>query len=204
MKTRFTTLLILTLFVAQSAFANGTEKQAAKAQKWNFDKAHSAVTFSIRHIFTPVVGQFNEFGGDVYFDANNLSESSIDVSLDVKSIDTKNEKRDGHLQTADFFEAEKFGKITFKSTEIIAKGNNEFIAKGVLTIKDVSKNIELPFKLLGTMEHPFSKGTTVAAFEANYQLKRNEYNVGTGQYIETAVIGDEVDIKITLEMMSAK
>lgn len=202
MKTRLTTLLVLALFVAQSAFANGTDKQAAKARKWDFDKDHSAITFSIRHIFTPVVGQFNDFGGDVFFDPNNLAESSIDVSIDVKSIDTKNKKRDEHLLSGDFFEAEKFDKITFKSSEIVAKGNNEFVAKGTLTIKDVSKSIELPFKLLGTMEHPFRKGTQVASFEANYQLKRNDYKVGTGKWIETAVVGDEVDVKITLEMVS--
>lgn len=204
MKTRLLTLFITTLLIVSSAFANSTDEKKSNAPKWSFDKPHSAITFSIRHIFTPVVGQFNEFAGDIYFDANDLKSSSIDVVIDVKSIDTKNEKRDNHLQSSDFLDAETFGKMTFKSSEIIAKGENDFVAKGVLSIKDVNKTIELPFKLLGTMDHPFMANTRVAAFESNIKLNRNDYNVGTGNWAETTVVGNEVDIKITLEMVSAK
>ncbi|TNE70729.1 polyisoprenoid-binding protein [bacterium] len=203
MKTRFTTLFAIAVLSVTSVFANNNEGEKA-AQKWSFDKSHSAITFSVRHIFTPVVGQFNDFNGDVYFDATNLKGSSIDVTIEVASIDTKNEKRDGHLQSPDFFDAAQFGKMTFKSSEIVSKGNNEFIAKGVLTIKDVSKTIELPFQLLGSMDHPFMKGTKVAAFESSIKLNRNDYKVGAGNWAETAIVGDEVDVKITLEMMSAK
>lgn len=199
--------LFVAFFIATTSFATDKTElnQTAKAQKWAFDKAHSAVTFNVRHFFTPVVGQFNEYSGDVYFDAKNLKESSINVTINVNSIDTKNEKRDAHLQSQDFFNSSKFPKISFVSTEIVDKGNNKYVAKGKLTIKDVSKNIELPFTLLGTMAHPFMKdGTLLAAFEASLKLNRNEYTVGAGDFIQTAVVGEEVDIKITLEMNSVK
>lgn len=200
-------ILFVALFIATTSFAaSDTEKNtSSKAQKWDFDKSHSAVTFTVRHFFTPVTGQFNEFSGDVHFDAKNLKESSINVTLNVASIDTKNEKRDAHLQSPDFFDASKFSKISFVSSEIVDKGNNQYVAKGKLTIKDVSKDVELPFTLLGTMAHPFKKdGTLIAAFEAGLKLNRNEFKVGAGDYIQTAVIGEEVEVKITLEMNSAK
>lgn len=192
------------LFVYLVTMVSSIETHAVSTiTKWEFDKAHSSISFKIRHYFTPITGHFNSYDGLIYFDATNLKESSIDVKIDVKSIDTKNDKRDSHLQTADFFEAEKFPFIRFKSTEIVKKNNSEFVAKGKLTIKDVVTDFDLPFTLLGIMDHPRKKGTKISAFEANFMINRNDYHVGTGQYVETAVIGDEVNINITLELLSS-
>jgi len=98
------------------------------ATTWNVDKAHSAVNFEVRHFFTPVNGTFNDYNATINFDPNNLEESMLDVEIMVGSIDTKNERRDGHLRTADFFDAEKYPKITFKSSKIESKGDNKFVA----------------------------------------------------------------------------
>lgn len=195
-------ILALSLFfLVIPLFASNTVED--KSTKWNFDKSHSSVSFKIRHFFTPVLGSFGEFDGDIYFDPNNLFSSSINVTVDVKSVDTKNDKRDGHLQTADFFEVEKFPKMTFVSSSIEKTGDNEFVAKGKLTIKDVTTDFSMPFKLLGIMDHPMRKGTKISAFESNFMIKRNDYKVGTGQYVETAVIGDEVNVTISLELLSS-
>jgi polyisoprenoid-binding protein YceI len=199
------TLLILAFtLLSNSLFAHETETESAKkAQKWNFDKAHSSVSFRIRHFFTPVLGEFNTYDGDIFFDPNNLNESSISVSIQVNSVDTKNGKRDPHLQSADFFDAATYPTMTFVSEKITSLGDNQFVAKGKLTIKDVTTDFELPFKLLGMMDHPMRKGTKIAAFESNFMIKRNDYKVGTGQYVETAVIGEEVNVNITLELLSS-
>lgn len=196
-----TILTLSLLFLVNSVFANNNTLE--KPTKWNFDKSHSSVSFKIRHFFTPVLGSFGDFNGDIYFDPNNLAESSIDVTVDVKSVDTKNDKRDSHLQSADFFEAEKFPHMKFVSSKIEKTGENEFVATGKLTIKDVVTDFKLPFKLLGIMDHPRKKGTKISAFEANFMINRNDYKVGTGQYVETAVIGDEVNVTIALELLSS-
>jgi len=200
-------LLLVFLFTVLSnySFANdGTTPAKTNAQKWTFDKAHSSVSFRVRHFFTPVLGEFNSYDGEIFFDPSNLDGSSINVTIQVNSVDTKNGKRDPHLQSADFFDAETYPTMTFISEEITAQGNNEYIAKGKVTIKDVSTDFELPFKLLGIMDHPKRKGTQISAFESLFVIKRNDFNVGTGQYVETAVIGDEVSVSITLELLSSK
>jgi polyisoprenoid-binding protein YceI len=138
------------------------------------------------------------------FDPNNLEGSKIDISLEVGSINTKNERRDNHLRTDDFFNAEEFPTMKFVSTEIRSTGENAYVAVGELTIKETTKTIELPFKLLGVMADPRDENTTIAGFSAETKILRNEYGVGSGDYIQTAVIGDEVTIEINLEVRNTK
>jgi len=118
----------------------------------------------------------------------------------VNSVDTKNERRDGHLRTDDFFNAEKWPHITFTSSEIESTGENEFVAKGTLTIKDISQEVELPFTLLGVRENPMQENTLVAGITASTALSRTDYEVGTGDWASNAVIGDEVTIDLNLEL----
>jgi polyisoprenoid-binding protein YceI len=174
-----------------------------EAPTWAIDANHSAVNFSIRHFFTPVPGTFQNWGGTLKFDANNLPGSSIDITIEVPSINTKNERRDGHLRTADFFDAEKYPTMRFVSKEIRKTGENSFVAVGDLTIKETTKSIELPFELLGAMPDPQRQGMTVAGFRAQTSILRNQYGVGSGDYIQTAVIGDEVSIEIFLEVRAS-
>jgi len=195
-------LLVFTL-LSMNSIAHDSDTTSSKAQKWTFDKAHSSVSFRIRHFFTPVLGEFNSYDGEIYFDPANLTGSSINVTIQVNSVDTKNGKRDPHLQSADFFDATAFPIMTFVSEKISAKGDNEFVANGKLTIKNKTIEFDFPFKLLGIMDHPKRKGTKISAFESLFVIKRNDFNVGTGQYVETAVIGDEVNVSITLELLSS-
>jgi polyisoprenoid-binding protein YceI len=187
-------LLSLILLVTVSAAT------AQEATLWAVDKSHSSVNFKIRHFFTPVAGSYGDWDGVIRFDPANLSGSSINMTINAGSVNTANERRDAHLRTADFFETEKFPTMRFVSTNIQKMGENSFVAVGNLTIKETTKEIRLPFTFLGSMPHP--RGGTVAGFKANYQILRNDYGVGTGGYVETQTIGNEVDIEILLEVVN--
>lgn len=167
---------------------------------WTLDKAHSNINFEVRHYFTPVDGTFHEYNAIIVFDPANLKESMVDVEIMVNSIDTKNEKRNAHLKTADFFNAEKYPKIIFKSTKIESKGNNKFVAHGDLTIKGVTKKIEMPFTLLGVMDNP--KGGKIAGISSEFEIDRNVYGVGTGNWVSDAIVGKTVTAKLNLELNS--
>ncbi|MCW9707615.1 YceI family protein [Fodinibius salsisoli] len=195
-------LLLAVLFVTASAFIPVDVENPSNATAWSIDKAHSNISFSIRHIFTPITGEFKEYDANVMFDPDNLEESSIDIEIQVSSIDTDVEKRDGHLQSDDFFSVAEYPTITFSSDQITVEGDNEFIAHGELTIKDVTKEVELPFTLLGVQDHPMQENTKVAGVTIDYQLNRNDFNVGAGDWASTAIIGGEVDLNIDLEMTS--
>lgn len=192
------------LFLAVAIAATSSAFIYTEATSWAVDKAHSAVNFKISHFFTPVNGAFNDFEAVINFDPENLEESMIDVTLLVNSIDTKNAKRDGHLQTADFFDAEKWPHITFKSNHIESSGDNNFIAHGTLTIKDISKDFELPFTLLGIKDHPMRENVQVAGISATTTLDRSDFKVGTGDWASNAVVGDEVTIDLTLELNNSQ
>jgi polyisoprenoid-binding protein YceI len=171
----------------------------APAKQWSVDKAHSAITFSVNHLFTPVEGRFQKFDDEFLFDPENLKESKASFSIDVASVNTQESKRDNHLQSADFFDAKKYPKMKFASTRFESKGDNNYVAYGKLTIKDVTKDVALPFKVLGTADHPMMKGTKVMSLQSELNLNRNDYGVGTGSWAATMVVGDQVNVKITLE-----
>jgi len=193
-----------------SIFALGTFAVASiamvkmEAMSWSIDKSHSSINFEVRHFFSNVPGAFNEYTADVNFSPDNLNESSIDVNIKVNSVDTKNERRDGHLQSDDFFSAETYSAITFTSDRIEAKGENKFVAHGTLTIKDVSKDFELPFTLLGVMDHPQRENGLIAGISSEFRILRNDFGVGTGNYISDAVIGNEIDVTLNLELNASK
>ncbi|KPQ00952.1 MAG: hypothetical protein HLUCCA01_03425 [Bacteroidetes bacterium HLUCCA01] len=199
MKTLLTLALTLTLGFSALAGTNDHHSGDA-APTWTVDSAHSSVKFNIRHFFTPVPGTFDSWTGTIHFDPENLEGSKIDVSIDVASVNTQNERRDEHLRDPDFFEVATWPSMTFTSSEIRAVGENQYVAVGELTIRDVTKEIELPFTLLGVMDHPMRENTVVAGFEANTTVSRLEYGVGSGNFVQTTVVGDEVNIDIFLEV----
>lgn len=194
------TIKTLTLFVA--LFFAAMPLMAQNATAWTVDNSHSSIKFEIRHFFSNVPGAFHEYDADIHFDPNNLDDSKLDVTIQVASVDTENERRDGHLRTDDFFNAEKWPTMTFTSNSIESVGDNQFVAKGELTIKDVTKDFELPFTLLGVMDHPRRDGVKIAGFTSEFMLKRNDFGVGTGDYISDAVIGNEVNITLNMEVNS--
>lgn len=200
-KLTITTILSLFLLGSGSVFAN--ENDEASSTVWEIDRAHSAINFTINHFFTPVDGAFEDYEAEVLFDPENLDASSINVSIPVESVNTRNDRRDNHLRSEDFFNTDQWPNISFASHSIEQTGDNEFVAKGELTIRDVTKEFELPFELLGVMEHPMQDNTQVAGIVANAELMRTDYGVGVGDWAATAVVGDRVNITLNLELTSA-
>ncbi len=200
--TIFTTLLTVLLFASQ-LFATDKDK-LADATTWQIDRAHSAVNFTISHFFTPVDGTFDDYEANVNFDPNNLEASSIDVTIPVSSVNTRNERRDNHLKSEDFFNAEEWPNIRFVSNNIESLGDNQFVAHGELTIRDVTHSFELPFELLGVMDHPMRENTQVAGIIADVEIMRTDYGVGVGDWAATAVVGDTVNIDLNLELNASE
>jgi len=179
--------------------ASGAKAEPAPA--WTFDPPHCSVMFFVKHILAKVPGRFDSYSGTVRFDPANLGGSSIDVSVDMASVNTGISQRDEHLKSPDFFETAKYPGMWFVSQRITSKGGNEYLAEGDLTIKDVTKRIQLPFTYLGTKPSPMEQGKQVAGFEARFSINMLEYHVGDGKFQKMGVLGDTVDIVINLEMV---
>lgn len=195
--------LIALLFLAISqSFA--TDSNTVVIDEWSIDRAHSNINFTITHFFTPVDGSFEDYSAEIIFDPADLENSSIDVTIPVSGINTENQRRDNHLKSEDFFNAEEWPHIHFVSNSIEQTGENKFVAHGELTIRDETRELDLPFELLGVMDHPMQDGKKVAGITAGTQLNRTDFGVGVGDWAATAVVGDEVDIQLNLELTAPK
>ncbi len=173
------------------------------APNWTVDKAHSSIGFEITHFFTPVKGSFTDFTGTLAFDPSDLGSSKVDFTVNIASVNTGNKKRDSHLQSKDFFNVKKWSTMKFTSTSI-EKSGSDYVAVGKLNIRDVTKNVEIPFKVLGVQDHPMKKGNLVTAIRSEFSIDRTKYGVGTGSWSATAVVGDNVDITVLLEASRKK
>lgn len=196
-------ILVTVLFTSVNLFAQD-QNDSDSATAWNIDRAHSAVNFTISHFFTPVDGVFDDYEATVHFDPENLEGSLIDVTIPVESINTRNERRDNHLKSEDFFNSSEWPNIRFVSNSIEHTGDNNYVARGELTIRDVTHSFDLPFELLGVMDHPMRENTKVAGIVAETELMRTDYGVGVGDWAATAVVGDRVDIRLNLELTASE
>ena len=195
---KISTLLILTTVLFTSAFA-----QTAKT--WNVDKMHSAVKFSVSHlVVSEVDGSFKMFDGSMVADNADFSSAKINFTVDVNSINTDNASRDGHLKADDFFNAEKYPAMTFKSTSFKKKSGNMYELIGDMTIRDVTKKVVFAVKYGGTAKDPY--GNIKAGFKATGSINRLEYGLKWNTLTEAggAVVGADVDLTINLEMVQAK
>jgi polyisoprenoid-binding protein YceI len=171
----------------------------AAVETYKIDPGHSQVGFSIRHFFSKIPGKFNTYEGTIALDPQDLSKSVVEVSIDTASIDTGNKDRDSHLQSPDFFDAQKFPKMTFKSTSIVPQGTNKATMKGDLTMHGVTKPVTLDVEILGMGTG--MGGRKTAGFEAKGKLNRQDFGVAWNKALEGggAVLGDEVEIAINIE-----
>lgn len=181
-----------------------TAQAHAAAPKWEIDPAHAGVYFSIDHIYSTTRGYFEEFKGTVMFSPEDLSDSRFDFEVAVKSINTGNTKRDGHLNSGDFFDSKKYPAMSFKSSAVKHVRDNQYVVEGKMTVKDVSKIVSVPFTLLGVKTHPFDDKKEVAGLEARLTIDRLAYHVGGGKFYDMGVVGKDVDVLITLEVTRKK
>jgi polyisoprenoid-binding protein YceI len=163
---------------------------------YSLDVAHSRVGFVARHaMVTKVRGSFNDFEGTATIDGADPSKSSVNITIKVDSVDTRNAQRDGHLKTNDFLDIEAYPEITFVSTSIAHDGGNDFQVTGDLTIKGVTKSVTLPLEYQGTAKDPY--GNDRVGFEGSLVISRSDYGVSFNAALETG--GVLVSEKITLE-----
>ena len=182
-------------WVAALTFALTAE--ATLAETYVVDAAHSSVDFSIRHLVGRTKGRFGDFSGTISYDAAKPAASSFSGTIQVKSIDTGNERRDGHLKNADFFEAETYPTITFESTEVTSAGENTLNVKGKLTMHGTTKEVTLPVEILGTGINPRG-GKAQIGLETNFSILCSDYGVNSWERF-SAVLGDEVKIQVLIE-----
>jgi polyisoprenoid-binding protein YceI len=188
---------ILSKTVALAALLMGLATVASAAvETYAIDPVHSSVGFSVRHFFTKVPGSFTQFSGTITVDRDNLENSSVAVSIDVGSVNTANEKRDNHLKSPDFFDAAKFGAITFKSTSWKKTGDSSFDVTGDLTIHGITKSVVLKVNSLGF--GPGMMGAQLSGWDASVTLNRNDYGV-TGPAMLGTALGSDVAVSITVE-----
>ncbi|MFZ0996462.1 MAG: YceI family protein [Candidatus Dormiibacterota bacterium] len=167
---------------------------------WKVDNSHTSLEFSARHMMVSTVkGHFKEFTGEVELDPSDLTRSKARAEIQAASLDTREEKRDGHLRSADFFDVEKFPVITYQSGKIESRGDNRFRVQGDLTIRGVTRPVELDVEFLGMSTSPY--GFRVAGFEASGSLSRKDFGLNWNVSLETGgfLVGDEIKIRIDAE-----
>lgn len=168
------------------------------AGTWDIDPVHSEVGFVVRHlVVTKVRGRFADVKGHIVTTENPL-ESRVEVEVDLNSISTHNEGRDGHLRSADFFEVETYPTMTYRSTGVRQDGD-KFVLDGELTLKGVTRSVPLTFEVNGIGENPLA-GTTVGGFSGHTSINRKDFNVNfEGVQNGIAVVSDKIDIFIEVE-----
>ena len=167
---------------------------------WKIDGAHSAVEFVVKHMMVSrTKGRFTKFDGTIELDEQNLANSSVTVEIDVTSIDTHDEKRDEHLRSADFFDAENYPTITFASTKIVPQGGDKFQVVGDLTIKGVTEQVVLEAEKTGMNTSPW--GQQVVGFEAATGISRKDFGLTWNVALETGgfLVGDSIKINLEVE-----
>ena len=172
--------------------------------QWNVDLAHSGVTFSIRHmVVSKVRGRFAKFAGVLHLDAEDLTRSSVEATVDASSIDTGTEQRDAHLRSADFFDAEKYPELRFRSTRIEKSSDDRFRVAGELTIRDVTREIVLDVESGGRAKDPW--GNERVGFVATATLDRKDFGLKWNQALEAGgvLVGDRVDIELDVQAVRA-
>jgi polyisoprenoid-binding protein YceI len=161
------------------------------------DPAHTRIGFSARHaMVTKVRGAFNEFEGGAELDFDDPTKSSAHLVIKTASVDTRNEQRDNHLRTNDFFDAPNYPTISFVSTSVRRTGDETFELVGDLTIKDVTKSVTLNLEFTGAAKDPF--GNTRVGFEGGTTIERSDYGVKFNAALETG--GLLVSEKVTIEL----
>ncbi len=172
---------------------------------WKFDKSHSKVGFSVTHmVISETEGNFKEFEGKILTDEDNFENAKVNFSANINSIDTDNEDRDKHLKADDFFNAEKFPKLTFVSKSLKKIEGKEYKLIGDLTIKGITKQVELDVTFNGTIKDPW--GNTRAGFNLEGEINRFDYGLKWNKVLETGglMVGKDVTIIGKIELIKEK
>src|SRR6478609_1305826 len=184
------TILTLLLFISSAI--------SAMAQTWSLDQSHSKLGFSIVHLMvSDQEGTFKKFTSKITSSKEDFSDAVIELTADVSSINTDNEKRDEHLKGADYFNAVQFPSLTFKSKSFVKVADKKYKLTGDLTIKGVTKSVVLDVTYNGTIVHP-SNNKKVSGFKIKGIIKRSDFGVGPAS---TSTLSDEVTLLANVEFV---
>ena len=171
---------------------------------WNIDNAHSTIRFTVRHlVIAKVHGVFGSYSGAIQLDPDDLTKSSVNVAIDAASIDSKEEKRDAHLRSADFLDADNFKQLTFASKRVELKGGKVARVIGDLTIRGTTKEVALDVDDLGRAKDPW--GNEKLAFEAKTRINRKDFGLSWNVALEAGgvLVGENIDITLEIEAKKA-
>jgi len=167
---------------------------------WQIDPSHSLVEFGVKHMmFTTVKGRFGGVTGRIVTEGETPVRGTVEVDIDVASVDTRDEKRDAHLRSADFFDAETYPTLRFRSRRVEPAGGDRFRLIGDLTIRDATKEVVLDATFNGRGTSPW--GQEVAGYSATTTINRKDYGLGWNAALEGGgvLVGDEVTISLEVE-----
>ncbi len=185
----------ITLFMLTAFAFGGT---------YSIDKAHSNVGFAVDHmVIATVDGKFNDFDVELTFDPNDLSTFNLKAIIKIASVDTDQEKRDNHLKSPDFFDAQTHPEMIFSSSKVEKKGNG-YVAKGTLNIRGTQKEISLPFTVKGPIKDGW--GNERIGVKAGVVVNRQDYGVKWSKSLDSGglVVSDEVQVNINAEFILNK
>lgn len=189
---KFLSITVAFALTALTSFADQTV--STNVETYKIDQGHSSVKFSIRHFVAKTTGNFGEFEGTITVNRDDLTQSRIDATIKIPSVDTDSVKRDAHLQKDDYFDSQKHPMMVFKSTKWSAtKKENQFTVIGDLTMRGITKSVTLDVELLGFGEG--MRGAYLSGWEATTTLDRTEWGITGGQ----PAVGNEVDVTINIE-----
>lgn len=184
-------LSITAVVFASLAISSNTH---AQVETYAIDPDHSSVKFSIRHFVAKTTGNFAKFEGTIQVDRSDLTKSSVDATISIASVNTDNKKRDEHLLESEYFDHAAYPAMSFKSTKWkAAEGENKFTVTGDLTIRGITKTVDLDVELLGFGEG--MNGAQLSGWEIQTLLDRTDFGIDGGQ----PAVGNEVDVKINIE-----
>jgi len=174
-------------------------RNAPAAGSYALDQSHSHVSFSARHLMvTKVRGRFPVTAGHLEI-AEDPTQSSVEATIDVSAVDSGDPKRDEHLRSADFFDAEQYPTVTFRSTRVHDRGDGEFTLEGELTVRDSTRPVNLQGEYLGSQESPW--GDTRVGFTAETEINRKDWGLSWNVALETGgvLVGDKIKLTIDAE-----
>ena len=169
---------------------------------WAIDPSHSELLFKVKHLMiTNVKGEFRKFSGTIDSDGNDFSDAEVNVTIDAGSIFTNDTTRDGHLKSADFFDAETYPELTFKGSTFKKLDNENYQLRGMLTIKGVSKKVILDVEFGGLVKDPW--GNDKAGFSVSGKISRKDWGLNWNAALETGgvMVSDEVRINAEVQLV---
>jgi polyisoprenoid-binding protein YceI len=183
-------LVLFSLLLASATFA---------ADKYELDPVHTRIGFTARHLMiNNVSGRFTEFTGNILYDEQDVTKSTVSVKIQAASVNTENKMRDDDLRSANFFDVAKYQEITFQSSRIEKQGDG-YLCVGTLAMHGVSKEITIPFTVLGKIKDPW--GNTRIGLEAEFKIDRRDWGLTYSKTLDSGglVVGNDIKIDLNVE-----